>query len=587
MIPAVGYARCSTDQQDTSVADQIKAVTRYAEAHGYNILRWYADEGISGDATEKRVQFLRMRDDASDRGDFAAILCWNQERFGRFDQIDAGYWIRPLRKAGVYLVTLDRGRVDWETLQGQLLFTVDQMAKHQYLLTLSRDVCRGMLVAADNGGWLGTPPYAYALEGPKKKRLLVVGDIGKVRIVQRIFREYVDERRSLREIAARLTRDGVPTPSGRKSYWRPGVVAGILANPAYVGDRARERYSGGKYSTIRADSVVKGNGQRRRPRAEWRIERDRHKPLIDRATWDAAQRILAESGRLHSRRYGEVEPALFTCRLYSGKCGALLHAVGNERNRCRRGQRRYKCSAFRRPGAAACAGTIVAENDLLVSLAEHLEKWIGLTDAARERETFREWLTAGNPLPAVYQEVRDLIAPPPASTPRQDRHKLEKHAEKLRTLVKTGQAGLAYLTEEERGPAREDIQAKKDELRLCEEELERTKQPTAAEVNRLVEGVLESLFGLALCCRALARHRATRPTPDADPDADFPADAREEDERWYWDVAAPDAVRQLLSRIGHIVVHTTQTGSGTHVRHHFARGEIVFAGSSGVRGGTP
>jgi DNA invertase Pin-like site-specific DNA recombinase len=587
MIPAVGYARCSDPKQDTSVADQQQEVTKYAEAHGYSILRWYADEGISGDETPKRVQFKRMRDDAEGRGDFAAIVCWDQDRFGRFDQLEAGYWIYPLREAGVYLVTCDQGRVDWESDEGQLLYGVKQMAKHKFLKDLARNVTRGMKQAANNGGWLGAPPYAYTLEGPKKKRLLIVGDIGKVKVVQRIFREYVHELRSLREIAARLSRDGIPTPSGRKPFWRPGVVAGILANPAYAGDRARERYAGGKYSTIRADSVVKGDGKRRRPRSEWRIEPGRHEPLIDRETWDGAQRILAESGRLHSRRYGAVEPALFTCRLRCGKCGALLHAIGNERNRRRRGQRRYKCSAFRRPGAAACAGTIVAENDLLVSLAEHLEKWIGISDAARDKVTFREWLTADDPLPPVYQEVRNLIAPPPNTTPRQDRHKLEKHAEKLRTLVKTGQAGLAYLTEEERGPAREDIQAKKDELRLCEEELERTKQPTAAEVNRLVEGVLESLFGLALCCRALARHRATRPAPDADPDADFPADAVEEDERWYWDVAAPDAVRQLLSRIGHIIVHTTASGSGTHVRHRFERGEIVFAGSSEVRKSTP
>jgi DNA invertase Pin-like site-specific DNA recombinase len=571
-----------------SVEQQQQEVTEYAEAHGYNILRWYADEGISGDETPRRDAFMQMRDDAEGRGDFAAILCWNQNRFGRFIQLAAGYWIYPIYRAGVYLVTCNEGRVDWESDEGQLLYGVKQMADHRFLKDLAGNVCRGMKHAASNGGWLGAPPYAYTLEGPKYSRLLVVGDIGKVRVVQRIFREYVHERRSLREIAARLTRDGIPTPSGSKPYWRPGVVAGILANPAYVGDRARERYAGGKYSTIRADSIVKGDGKRRRPRSEWRIEKGRHEALVDRETWDAAQAILAESGRLHSRRYGKVEPALFTCRLYCGKCGALMHAIGNERGpRCHR-QRRYKCSAFRRPGAAACAGTIVAENDLLVSLAEHLERWIGLSDSVKaEAGSFREWLTADDPLPAVYEEVRNLIVPPPNTTPRQDRKKLEKHAETLRARVKQGQANLVYLTEEERGPAREDIQAKKDELKLCEEELERTKQPTAAEVNRLVEGVLESLFGLALCCRALARARATRPAPDPDADADFPADAREEDERWYWDVAAPDAIRQLLSRIGHIVVHTTQSGSGTHVRHQFERGEIVFAGSSGVRGGTP
>jgi hypothetical protein len=410
--------------------------------------------------------------------------------------------------------------------------------------------------------------------------------------VQRIYHEYVHELRSLREIAARLNRDGIPTPSERSRAWRFGVVAGILANPAYVGDRARERYAEGKYSAIKDGAVVKGAGKLRRPRAQWRLERDHHEPLIDRATWDAAQALLAESNRLHSRRHGAVEPALFTCRLYCGKCGALLHAIGNERGPRRWRQRRYKCSTHKRPGAAACPGTIVKEGELLVSLAEHLETWIGLPGADQDAKTFRDWLTADDPLPAVYQEVRDLIAPPP-STPRQDRQRAEKYAVKLKADIEQARGNLAIIKNPANMPAAEArIEKMVAELALLEEDLERTKQPSAAEVNRLVEGVLESLFGLALCCRALARYHATRPAlgslgdPFLDENND-PLDAPEAERVWGWEVAAPDAVRQLLSKIGHIEVHTTITGSGTHVRHHFERGEIVFAGVSEVRGGSP
>jgi DNA invertase Pin-like site-specific DNA recombinase len=306
LIPAVGYARCSTDRQDTSVADQIKAVTRYAEQHGYSILRWYSDDGISGDNTKNRVQFKRMRDDAEERGDFAAILCWSQDRFGRFDQIEAGYWIHPLRQAGIYLVTVDLGRIDWDSAHGQLIYNVQQMGKHEYLRDLSRHITRGLAEAANNGGWLGCPPYAYRTEGPKKHRQLVVGDIAKVRIVQRIYREYVHELRSLHEIAARLNADGVPTPRGRGARWGHKLVAHILANPAYAGDCVRERYAGGKYSTIRAGSVQKGDGKgRRRDRAEQAecpLERDHHEALIDRETWDAAQVILARGSRLRPKR---------------------------------------------------------------------------------------------------------------------------------------------------------------------------------------------------------------------------------------------------------------------------------------------
>ncbi len=37
--------------------EEIKALTK---RDGYKIIRWFIDEGISGDATEKRLDFQRM-----------------------------------------------------------------------------------------------------------------------------------------------------------------------------------------------------------------------------------------------------------------------------------------------------------------------------------------------------------------------------------------------------------------------------------------------------------------------------------------------------------------------------------------------
>jgi DNA invertase Pin-like site-specific DNA recombinase len=561
------------------VADQKKHVTPYAQQHGYDIRRWYCDDGISGDDTKNREAFQRMVRDATERGDFAAILCWNQKRFGRFDPTEAGYWVYQLRQAGVYLVTTDKGRVDWDTLHGQLIAFVDQMSAHDLVLTQSRDICRGLVEVANNGGWMGCTPYAYRTEGPKKHRKLVVGDLAKVRIVQRIYREYVNEQCSLRQIAKRLNRDGVPTPGadrkrGRGLRWDHGRVAKILTNPAYVGDRIRDRATCGKYSTMRAGAVVKSDGRHKRPRSEWVVEKDHHEAIIDRATWDAAQHILQNGGRARPRPQEGQEPGPFAGRLLCSKCGALLYADHNRRQPGR--GRHYECSTTREHGTAGCPGTTVKEGVLLVSLAEHLEKWIGLSDSVKANApSFREWLTADNPLPACYAEIRDLIAPPPHTTPRQDRKKVEKHCADLRAEIAKRRGNLSAL-DRENIPANEQvIREKEAELKSWEEELERTKQPTAAEVHKAVEGILDSLFGLALCCRALVDYQQEdHPAPDS-----LEAALQNDDEQyhaWLWEVAAPDAVRQAMSRIGHIVVHTTITGTGTHTRHTFERGEIVF-----------
>src|SRR5947209_4391932 len=94
-IWVVAYYRMSDDKQEASIPAQRAEVQAYAAKHGYRIIREYVDKGISGDATEQRLEFQQMLRDATDKGDFQAVLCWDQDRFGRFDPLEAGYWIKP------------------------------------------------------------------------------------------------------------------------------------------------------------------------------------------------------------------------------------------------------------------------------------------------------------------------------------------------------------------------------------------------------------------------------------------------------------------------------------------------------------
>ncbi len=55
--------------------------------------------------TKPAVGYIR---DAEQQGDFKPILCWDQDRFGRFDSIEAGEWISRLRRVGVELAVLAR-----------------------------------------------------------------------------------------------------------------------------------------------------------------------------------------------------------------------------------------------------------------------------------------------------------------------------------------------------------------------------------------------------------------------------------------------------------------------------------------------
>ena len=187
LIPAVGYLRRSTSKQEKSLDDQRREIERYAAEHGYRIVRWYTDDGISGDATEQRAGFLAMHAAALNGRDFDVILCWNQDRFGRFDSLESGFWIHPLVKAGVRLETVTEGPIDWHGFTGRIINAIKSESNHDFLVKLSQGVIRGQVSTALSGWLTGQrAPYAYDRmlvdeQGNHKQRLLAKEKVAKPR----------------------------------------------------------------------------------------------------------------------------------------------------------------------------------------------------------------------------------------------------------------------------------------------------------------------------------------------------------------------------------------------------------------------
>lgn len=114
-IPACAIIRNSDRKQEKNSPEDQREFCEWLTDQGhpnhespdygckFSIEGWYEDISISGDHTEKRGSFNRMVADCA-AGSYEAILCWDQDRFGRFDMIEAGHLIHPLRKKGVYLV---------------------------------------------------------------------------------------------------------------------------------------------------------------------------------------------------------------------------------------------------------------------------------------------------------------------------------------------------------------------------------------------------------------------------------------------------------------------------------------------------
>ena len=566
LIPAVGYARRSTDKQEKSIEQQIEAVTKYADDRGYKILRWYVDDAISGDDTKNRHDFLRMISDASAFGDFETVLCWDQTRFGRFDSIEYGYHAHQLRVAGVGLATVMEGVIDWNDATGRIVGNVKQEGKHQQLIDLSGNVTRGQLEAMKAGSWVGMSPYGYQIVGGNKNKKLVLGDASHVRIVQRIFREYADDGRSMNAIAGRLNAEGYPAPRGRGKPWRSDAVRSILENPAYTGDFAASKFHYGKYHTIKQGAVVKAGKPVRKPESEWIIHRDHHEPIIDRPLFDKAAVMLAKGKTGRSGYTPENNPYLFTGLLRCGRCGCGMWMGKHNR---------YECGNRKENGPAICAGSYVGEPEVMRSIAEHLHReFLILDGVALASKADRRALKPAD-LPKAFAKVKKLVAPP---KPAIDRKRIEKLARDLAGQIDKAVGNLVLLDAENIPAAQERIKKLREEQSELRAELH--KHPaTEADVNAEALEVLQCLLWLRFLFLSAAQEHGR----DPDHVEDW-VDLVAEGGGIMTGAAHSPLVRRYLRRIEAITVHTRISGRGTRTRHVLEGGEINLGPVGGVAG---
>jgi len=204
-----------------------------------------------------RPGFKRLMDDATTTGDFEAILVWDQDRLSRFDPMEANYYWFQLREAGVRVVSVTQGELDWESLGGWLTASVTQHGNAQYLKDLSRNVLRGRLRKAKAGKWAGArAPYGYTVD---ENSDIVLGDRQAVDTIKWIFKAYAENETSLHDMAHELNDQGIPSPSGKT--WSNRNIQYVVNREDYTTGRIPQfRQAKGKFYSVDGDDIVERNG---------------------------------------------------------------------------------------------------------------------------------------------------------------------------------------------------------------------------------------------------------------------------------------------------------------------------------------
>lgn len=230
----IGYARVSTHVQagGDSVEAQAEAICEWAAARGHEVVGICADNGKSGTLDEAQRPGLLDALDALADGAAAALVVHRLDRLARALHVQEAILARVWASgAEVWEVVGDRRVMRDDPSDPMRTFVRQVMGAAQQLergLTVARmQGGRRRKAARDGyvGGWV---PYGYEREG-RGRTATLVGLPDEQRTIQRIVR-LRGRGRSLREIAARLNREGVNAKQGRP--WQHTAVASVLRRAA-------------------------------------------------------------------------------------------------------------------------------------------------------------------------------------------------------------------------------------------------------------------------------------------------------------------------------------------------------------------
>ena len=362
---AAAYVRVSTSRQaehETSLVDQIAAITSYCEARGIELVEVFREPGASA-TDDNRPQFRAMIEAATGRDrPFDLVIIHSFSRFFR-DQFEFERYRRKLEKAKVELVSITQDVGEGAT--GDLVRSILSKFDEYQSAENAKHVRRSMLANAKQGFWNGSrPPLGYGVvvaerRGDKDKKVLVI-DETEAPLVRRIFSLYLDG-------------DGQSGPLGIKKIvsWLNGRSHSYRGKPFHVSnvnDVLRRTTYMGTHFFNQTDS----RSGERRPREQWVSMTV--PAIIDEQAFETVQARLAERNpkRMPARVVSGPTLLIGLARCGCKDCrGALTIRTGKS------GQYRYyACSRRATRGETACPGRSIRMEKLDRSVLDALEERI-------------------------------------------------------------------------------------------------------------------------------------------------------------------------------------------------------------------
>lgn len=366
------YERLSRDDELTgdsnSIVNQKKYLEGYAQQQGYDNCIHYTDDGYSGGNFE-RPAWKRLIADV-EAGKIAHIIVKDMSRIGR-DYLQTGFYTEVMfRQYGVHFVAV-ANNVDSDDLNSNEFAPFLNIMNEWYLRDLSKKQRAAIKVKGESGKPTSNSAiYGYKKDPNDKYHWLI--DEEAAEVVRRIFRLTIDGFGPY-EIARILFDDKVETPAvyfakrniglwkSKEEFtnpynWSGYIVGQIISKPEYMGHTVNFRTH--KVSYKDKHSV-------KNPKEDWLIFENTHEAIVDKETWELAQKLRKTPRRIDT--FGEANP--LTGLVFCADCGEKMN---NHRSRGGKENNPYPtdffdCSTYtlsRQNRYKACTGHYITTKNL-------------------------------------------------------------------------------------------------------------------------------------------------------------------------------------------------------------------------------
>ena len=323
MKKVAGYGRVSTQMQastGTSSEEQKSIIENECLTKGYNLVKFYSDDGFSGKNDDRPGLKRLMMDAKVDKYDL--IMFTKLDRLGR-NLRDIKNILHKLNELSIDFYCIKQPEVNRDGLYGKLILNVlSTFSEFESEMIKERTTSGRMSRWKRNDSFMGSLPFGYEKDVDGK---IVVNENTR-KIYDLIVSLYLDQHFSMRDIALKMKSEGIPSP-GKSATWHNATIRDILRNRAYTGEatynqhefESRQSKSGKQYF---APSKIE------KSESEWIVVK--YPALISKERFDLIQKSIEQKKRIPKKRHvGREEHFMAENVLFCGYCGSKINRKVN------------------------------------------------------------------------------------------------------------------------------------------------------------------------------------------------------------------------------------------------------------------